>query len=192
MSANSVHASHSQFTTLLGRYQYTNRAGIALPGRSRDRPLHDLVMRQTQCDRPRQLVDRDGLTQLDVFRLQAACLEGAREHRQEVVEPERLENIILCSIAQCPHGRVDSAVSRHHDSGQVAVDLVGRAQQRDAVHLRHHQIGEQEIELPLAQLRESLAGRGEPSGCIPFRLERVAQRCHQRRFIVHDEQPRNG
>src|SRR5437867_10281961 len=59
-----------------------------------------------------------------------------------LVERARLERI---------HRGRDRAVPGHQDAGDVAIDLLAAAQERDAVDFRHLQIGQQQIERLLAE-----------------------------------------
>ena len=89
--------------------------------------------------------------------------QRASERRQDAVHLEGLQYVIECACLERFDRSRDRAMSGHHDAGQVAVDLMTGAQQRDAVHLRHHQIGQQQIEWLLAQCRHRLEPGGEPA-----------------------------
>jgi hypothetical protein len=87
---------------------------------------------------------------LNVLSAQPSVFQRPCQDGKQVTESERLENVIGGPTAQRLHSGVDGAITRHDHSRQVAIDLLRGAQQGDAIHLGHHQVGEQEVELTLA------------------------------------------
>src|SRR5882672_10312171 len=79
-------------------------------------------------------------------------------------------------------------MSRHDDADQIRVDFECPAQQDNAVHFGHHQIGEHKVELLLTQRRQRSVGRSEASSRIALLLQRITEGLHLIRFIIHNEQ----
>jgi hypothetical protein len=76
----------------------------------------------------------------------------------------------------------------HDDADDLRIDPMGRFQEFDAVHLRHREVGEHELEARLPQSVESL-GRGcERRGRVAFDLQRAGERLHLRGVVIHDQQ----
>jgi len=83
--------------------------------------------------------------QLGILQAQAPQLERTLNHRQDYVELEGFQDVVIGANLHGGNGSVDRAVAGHHDSGQLRVDLARRLQQLDAVELGHHEIGQQQV-----------------------------------------------
>src|ERR1700687_6169039 len=158
----------------------------------RQRSLHALTVLKTRSDGPRELIDRNGLTQLDILELQAARRQCSGEYRQDVIHLEGLQHIIERAGFECINRGRDRALSGHHDAGQFVVNLAAGAQQRNAVDFRHGEIGQQEVERLLSQCRNRLTPGCEPLSEVTLVLEGVTQGPHQGLLIVYDQQSRWG
>src|SRR4029077_11247919 len=158
----------------------------------RQRSLHDLTVLETLSDGPRELVDRNGLAQLDILQLQAARRQRPGEHRQDGIHLEGLQHIVERAGFECINRGGDRALSGHHDAGQFAVNLAAGTQQRNAVDVRHGEIGQQEIERLLSQCRNRLMPGCESLSEVTLVREGVAQGPHQGLLIVYDQQSCRG
>jgi hypothetical protein len=78
----------------------------------------------------------------------------------------------------------------HHHAHEVRVDPERGAQQGQAVHPWHHQIGEQHVERLFSQCRQRLLRHGKSGDVVSLRRERAAEGFHLSGFVVHDEQAR--
>src|SRR3984893_16261868 len=154
----------------------------------RQRSLHDLTVLKTLSDGSRELVDRNGLAQLDILELQTARRQRSGEYRQDVVHLEGLQHIVERAALECINRGRDRALSGHHDAGQFAVNLATGAQQRNAIEFRHREIGQQEVERLLSQGCNRLTPGCEALREVTLVLEGVTQGPHQARLIVYDQQ----
>ena len=89
---------------------------------------------------------REPLQERGVLEAQAPHRQRARQHRYDRPEVERLENVVEGAALHGLDRRVDRAMAGHQEAHQVGVNLLCRAQQRDAVHARHHEVGNQDVE----------------------------------------------
>ncbi|MET3341221.1 hypothetical protein ABIF52_001602 [Bradyrhizobium japonicum] len=69
----------------------------------------------------------------------------------------------------------------------MRIDLPRGPQQLDAVHARHHQVGEQEVAFRALQLRQRGSGVGEADRIVILGGQRVAQRPHLRSLVVNHQ-----
>ena len=89
---------------------------------------------------------RQALQKRGVLEAQAPHCERARQHRYDRPEVERLENVVEGAALHGRDRRVDRAMAGHDEAHQVRVNPLCGAQQRDAVHIRHHEVGNQDVE----------------------------------------------
>src|SRR2546421_6437906 len=82
---------------------------------------------------------------------------------------------------------VHPAVGRHHDHGYVGVGHDHLAEQREAVHLRHHQIGDHDVGAVAVERRQRLLAVGCDLHLISLTLERGREDLPEALFIVDDE-----
>lgn len=72
--------------------------------------------------------------------------ESAADGGQKLLALKRLEEVVVGAIAQGLKGDLNVVDSRDHDDGQVGVAALGALEQGDAIHFRHHEVGEDEVE----------------------------------------------
>ena len=80
------------------------------------------------------------LLQCCVVEPQPAHVERPRNDRQNDIQPEGLEDVVERTDLHRFDCGIDRAMSRHHDAGEIRIDLARRVQQTDTVHLGHHEI----------------------------------------------------
>src|SRR3569833_1772528 len=131
--------------------------------------------------------------QFGVLRAQAPDRQRPRQHRKNRAQLEWLENIIHGARFHGLDRGIDRPLAGHHDSHHVRVRFQSRFQQRDAVHIGHHQIRQYQIEFPpLPNRRECLSRRAEARGCLMMILQGVTKRPHLRGFVIHDDDTRRN
>ena len=81
-----------------------------------------------------------------VLAFQAAILQGAADGGEQLFALERLEQVVVGAVAQRLQGDLDIVDGGHHDDRHVGILFLGALEEGDAVHLGHHQVGEDEIE----------------------------------------------
>ena len=116
-------------------------------------------------------------------------MHRSRQHRQNLVQLERLQEIIEGTRLHGFQGRLHGRLTGHDDADQLRIDFKGLAEQLDAVHFRHHQVAEQEIEVLGAQQRQTFGGRGRGPYDVVVAGEIGFQRLGQIRLILHDQYP---
>ena len=134
------------------------------------------------------LVDAHGLAEANVVEPEAPHVDGAGEHRADGREIERLQDVVERAHLHGVDGARHRALAGHHDADEIGIDLERGAEQRQAVHPRHHQVGEQHVEGLLAQGRQRLLRHREPGDVVAFGRQRAAEGFHLPRFVVDDEQ----
>ena len=87
----------------------------------------------------RELVAERGGEVVDAV-AEAAGLGRAAQGRFELVQVERLLDVVIRAGLEGAHAGVDRAVGRHHDHGHAAVELLDAPQNLDAVDVGQHQI----------------------------------------------------
>jgi hypothetical protein len=106
---------------------------------------------------------------------------------------ERLGDEVVRALLHRVDRGLDRPVGRHqHDLG-LGRERLARAQQIHAGGLRHHQIGEQDVDAVLAQQIEAGVAVGRREHGDALAPEDLGQRFDDRGLIVHDEDdPRVG
>jgi len=94
--------------------------------------------------------------QLCVLPAQSLPVQCAQYDRQDHIELERLEDVIECAALHGFHCRIDGAVARHHDRTERRVHAFCGVEEGDAVHLRHHEVRQQQIEIARSQRCQGL------------------------------------
>src|SRR5688572_10066449 len=101
-----------------------------------------------------------GLSQLSVLVYELAYIECTLENRAYESQRERLENVIERTRFHRCNGGIYRTMSGHHDANQCLIHLACGFQERDAVHPRHRQVGDDEIKTFVShQLQCLLSGR---------------------------------
>ena len=85
-------------------------------------------------------------------------------------------------------GGRDRPLPGHDDADEVRIDFQRLAEQLDAVHPRHHQVAQEQVEILLRQRLEPLRAAGRSHRLIALVGQRLAQGVLQLDLIVHDEQ----
>ena len=82
-----------------------------------------------------------------VLQLKPAVLHGAPNCGQQLFALERLQQVVIGTIAYGSKGYGDIVNRGHHDHGHVRESFLGALQQPNAIQVGHHQVGEHEFEL---------------------------------------------
>jgi hypothetical protein len=129
------------------------------------------------------------LQQLRVLDSQPPDFQGAMRDCEHDVDIEWLLQIVECAHVHGANRTVDRPLTGHDDTRKVRIDASCRADQREAIDLRHLQIGEHYVVASRLKFRQSLSARRIASRFVAVQLERMAERLHLRDLIVHDENP---
>jgi len=105
-------------------------------------------------DAPRLRLDAlfEALLVVAVFDDQPAFVERLRHAGPHFVQMERFRDVIERAHLQTGDGALDFGHGGHHDDGRLRPAGDDLAQQRDAVHFRHPQVGDDERHRSLLEL----------------------------------------
>ena len=171
-------------------------AGAALAGDqhagARRRDLRDglehLLHRRGVADDVREAVLLgQPLAQLARLRAQPALLQLALDHDGQLVDVDRLGQVVGGARA---HGRdrgLDRAERGHHDHRQVGVALAQACQQLDAVHAGHLQVGEHQVGRELLQLAQRLEPVGGGLDLVALVAQELGERGARVDLVVDDQ-----
>ena len=124
-----------------------------------------------------------------VLHAQRPRLEGAIDDQRDLVDVERLGDVLVGAALHRAHRHLLRAVRGEHDHGQRFVALVDRLEQLHAVHLRHGVVGHHAVHA--FELGQRLLARTRQHRFQAAGLEELAQREEQRRLVVNQQQPRH-
>ena len=86
--------------------------------------------------------------------LEALFQEGLVDLVLDLLDLEGLGDVILGAAPDGIHGRIDGGVARDHDECRVGVRVPDFLQELQTVHLRHHEVRQDDVEaLVAAQLQ---------------------------------------
>jgi hypothetical protein len=127
---------------------------------------------------------------LHVLFLQPPRLELLAHLEPQLVHVERLRQVVHGAEAHGLHGRIRGREGGHHEDDDVAVDVLGHAQDVHAGGVGHLDVRQHQIEaLAPQQLDGALAVLGHLH-VVAVALEDDLQHVAHRLLIVHDQQPR--
>ncbi len=104
---------------------------------------------------------------------------------------QRLLDEVVGAFAHRLHGGLDRAVGRHEHDLDVGCDLLHRAEELETAHRRHHQIGEDDVDLVAAKELKCRARLRRREDTHPVLLEDLLDRREVRRLVVDDEYGRS-
>jgi hypothetical protein len=133
---------------------------------------------------------KDASLQFRIGDAQIAHRQRTRQNRQDHAQLERLQNVIERAGLHRRYRRGDGALAGHDDADQIAVELLCRLEQGNAVHPRHHEVGQQQVEPGISQGLQGSSSVGEAMGVVAMVAQRIAQRPDLGGFVVHDQYPR--
>ena len=92
----------------------------------------------------------------------AMMIDRAFDGHEELVAGERLRDVVVRSLLHRVDGGLDRAVGGHEENGKVFVDGTDLGKKLEPVHLRHLEIGDDDVRTPRGDLldRRLAAGRG--------------------------------
>ena len=118
---------------------------------------------------------------------QPALLEGLTHPRLHVVHLERLGHVVERALRQAPDRAREVRDGGDHHDARVGPARPHLGQQLDAVHLRHPDVGHEQLRrLPLQLAQRLAAARGRPAR-EPLRGQQPLEDAAEMRLVVHDE-----
>ena len=133
---------------------------------------------------PSALAQRRGLA------AQRALGDRAAHEDHELVELERLGQVVIRAVADRLDRRIDRAVRGHHDHLGLGLRGADRVEQREAIELGHAQIGDDDIDVAGGHGLERGDRRTERGRGEPLIDEAVGERLGHRELVVDDDHAR--
>ena len=110
----------------------------------------------------------------------------------QLVDVERLEQVVERPLLHGRDGRGDRAVAGDQDHLGVGQVVLGRAQNLQAVDVVHHQVGDDDVELLLRELLEPLGSRGRRRAGKADPLQAVGHGQGVRLIVVDNQHAARG
>ena len=100
---------------------------------------------------------------------------------------KRLRDIVERAHLEARDGALHFRHRRDDDDGRLGPARDDFAEQRDAVHFRHPEVGNDERDGSLLELGEGLDAGTRLRAREPFALEQAREHAAQPRLVIHDE-----
>jgi hypothetical protein len=158
-------------------------------GRVAHRREH-LVERQARRHRLAHLVERKRFSQPKVLGRELLLLDAALNHANDLVDLERLQDVVVGAALHRVDRRLDRAEAGHDDGERVRSGRVHLLEQLDAPHPRHLEIADDEVVArvtELVQRRRAVLGRADD---VPLHPEEVGEDVANELLVVDDEDRR--
>jgi hypothetical protein len=141
--------------------------------------------------RPDDVVDAlavdQALAQHAGLQAQPPALQLAVDDDEQLVDDDRLGQVVGRALAHGGDRRVDRAVGGHDHRDGLRIQLAGLLHQIQPAHARHAQVGQDQVGrelLELGQGLEAIGGRLHPEPLVP---EQLGQSRPGVRLVVHDQ-----
>jgi len=178
----------------VARDHFLARAGFALDqhgGGERERTAddveHPLHGRALADDVAQRHGIRDEFAQLLVLAAEGAVFDSPVHDHEQLVLVERLGEVVGGAFLHGGDGGLDSRVGRHHDDLDFGPDAAGAAEQFEAVHLGHAQVGQQQVEGLRLERGEGILARRTGAHFIAAGLENIDEDVALNRVVFRDE-----
>ena len=119
---------------------------------------------------PRKLVT-DLAFQEQILHHEGAHGQRFLHHPEYLLFAKGLDEVVERPLLHGRHGGGDITMARHHHHGKAHVLSFHLAQHRQAIHLGHFHVTQQEIHLVLLDVGKRLFSRGSGERRIPLALE---------------------
>ena len=134
----------------------------------------------------------EGALQQDVLLPEQALLEGVADLHLQLVDVERLAEIIVSAQAHGLDGGVCRSKGGDHDAENVRVDALRGAKHVNTRHVGHLDVRDQQVEPPRFEIgyrRSAVFGQRH---IVTFAPQDDRQQLAHRSLVVHDEELRTG
>ena len=125
--------------------------------------------------------------QLLYLRAQLLALRRFAHGEHDLFGPERLLHVVVGAFLHRCDGRVGIAVRAHGDDERVTATARVAFDEFEAVHLRHAEIAEHEIDVVRRELAERLFAFARGVHRVPFCAQNPRNRLTKSRLVVNDE-----
>ena len=120
---------------------------------------------------------------------QALPVQGLLEHDLELIDVDRLGEVVLGSELHGLDRGLHRAVGGHEDDHRLGADLLDLREELEAVHARHPEVGEDDVGLDLLEQLQSRARVVGPRHLVAVFLEQRLQRSCRVDLVVDDHDP---
>jgi hypothetical protein len=128
-------------------------------------------------------------TQLGVLVEQPTILQAAVDLEHQGFGIDRFDQVVERPRAQGAHRGLRRADAREHDHVELRPSPFGLVEQFETVHLRHEEIGQQKVEVPLCQPVEGLPPVCRHDDLVAGSCERVSEDRPHQAVVVGDQDP---
>ena len=138
---------------------------------------------------PASIAIDDQIANQDLPLRRARRLEPPQRHpdaRHQLLCPERLGHVIVGARVERLHFGALFALHRQHDDGHRG-DRPNPLAQLEAVHPRHEQIRDDQLRVPLIEVRERRLAFARGLHLIPLARQHGAQHACDLRLVVHHQ-----
>ncbi len=127
--------------------------------------------------------------QIAMLELQALVFDGAIGHDQQLVDLERLLQVVEGAEFHRLDRALDGRVRRHHDDLRPLGRRLRRelANQIEAGQLRHQVVDDEQVEHALGEQPLRFARTRRRDDLVPFAPQRLRQRRQNLRFVVYEK-----
>ena len=105
------------------------------------------------------------------------------------VDIERLGQEVVCPFFHAAHGGIDRGLGGEHDDQHRPFARVDAPQGLHAVHLRHHDVEQDDVDLLLLQHLQTLTAVVRREDLVARLLQVVLEELDDQRFVVDDQYP---
>jgi hypothetical protein len=121
------------------------------------------------------------------FAAECSLGERALDEHQELFGLERLCEVVIRAAADRLDRGINGAVRRHHDHRDVAVATPSCFEQREAIELRHPQIGHEQVDIILLDRGECGTTRAQRPRDVASVAKTIGESLGERDLIVDDK-----
>jgi hypothetical protein len=151
----------------------------------------DLVERQARGDGFAHLVERERLTQPQILRGEPALLEPALHDVHDLLDLERLQDVVVRPALHGVDRGLDRAEAGHDHGQRVGVDLGDLSQQIEAAHTRHLEVADDQVVARAFELLHGARAVLRRAHDVAFHPEEVRDDVANELFVVDDEDARS-
>jgi hypothetical protein len=165
--------------------------GVDLVDRGVQDDIEHVVDVERRRDRLRHLVDGQRLAEPDVLRLQALPVQAALDDVDDLLDLERLEDVVVRAILHRLDRALDRAEAGHDHGEDVDVLLGDLLEQLQPRHPRHLEVGDDEVVRADAQLDQRLLAVLHRADHVPLERQELREDLADHLLVVDDEDPRS-
>ena len=122
-----------------------------------------------------------------IFNHQPAVLQGTPDAQIKLVLFKRFKNVVVSSRADCFKSDCDVVHRCDHDHRHIGIVHAQLGEKLEAVHFRHHNIAQHQIERIVAEGVEGNSPVSTSDGVITLRIEKSGYNFPNRFFVIYNQ-----